>query len=95
MVRHPFIIAGIVGVALLLYDAVNHPWSPHSLFSPEHLFGYSLANGGLVLLVLLFFRLSTLLVLAKEFYQAARWRKYLGPRELRPAWFDDFNPDAP
>jgi hypothetical protein len=95
MIRQLYVIAGICGVALLLYDAVHYPWSQHSLFAPEHLFGNSPGNGSIFLLVLLVLRLSVLLLLVKEFYQAVSWRKYLGPNEQRPPWFDDFNFDAP
>lgn len=93
MIREFFAGLGLGGVALLLYDAVHYPWSPYSLFS-EHLFGNSVGNGSIVLLVLLFFRLPILLFLLTAFYQAERWRYYLGATEIRPIWTDDLNPDA-
>jgi hypothetical protein len=88
-------VIGVFGVALLLYDAVFYPWSPYSLFSPENLFGNSLVNGGLFLLVLLFFRLWVLRFLLYGFFRAIEWYYYLGPLEVVPIWTDDLTPDAP
>jgi hypothetical protein len=82
------------GFGTFYYDITHHPWSPNSPFSTEYLFGNSLVNGGLFLLVLLFFRLSVLRLLVTEFIQADRWRCYLGPDELRQPYMDDFNRDA-
>jgi hypothetical protein len=93
MIRACFTILGLGGVALLFYDAIYFPWSQYSLFS-ERLFGNSVGNGSMILLVLLFFRLSVLLFLVTAFCQAVRWQYYLGATEVRPIWNDDLNPDA-
>ena len=87
------VIAGLAGIALLLYDAVYFPWSPYSLVS-QNLFGNSVGNGSIFLFVLLFCRLSRLVFLVTAFCQGLQWEYYLGATEMRPIWTDDFNLDS-
>jgi hypothetical protein len=97
MLRALFAAAGVFGVALLVYEAVEYPWwstlfTESTLEYTRALFHHTVILYILVILILQ--RLWVPLFLFGMFCQAVRWSHYLGSAEVLPLWTDDLNPDA-
>jgi len=97
MTRSLIAIAGVFGLAFLVYDAIQYPWwSP--LFSAHILectLGLTCHLAVLwILAILILRRLWVIPFFLQLFCDAVRWRHYLGAAELGPFWTDDLNPDA-
>jgi hypothetical protein len=97
IIRALFAAAGVFGVALMVYEAIEYPWWS-SLFAQSTLdYTRTLFHHVGILYVLLMLVLHRLWVppfLLGMFCQAVRWRYYLGSAEVLPLWTDDLNPDA-
>lgn len=97
MIRSLVATTGLVGLALLVFDAINFPWwSPFfSAYTFERT--WVLICNSIVFWILPLLILQRLWVISffiQLFFEAIRWRIYQGPAYDHPIWTDDFNPDA-
>jgi hypothetical protein len=96
MLRLLFIIAGLFGVGLLLYDAIQYPWSPYLFTWEVWTTTWGLCTYTLVLIFvpMVMMRVWVITFMWRSFWLAVQWQHHLGAAEERILWSEDFSSDA-